>query len=92
MGVDENELSSTIENFLEAIGKKIRILGTPQVKMKTVAKEYNYDEVQTRYVVRLRSTDLVYLSVSHHWTSDQDKPSEVLKSLRLNKLTVKSKA
>lgn len=55
---DENELAASVENFLEARGIKVRILGTPQVKHQRGDKEYTYDEVQTRFVVRVRSTDL----------------------------------
>jgi len=55
---DDNELSVAIEKELEARGVKVRLLSTPQVRVQRGDKEYAYDEVQTRYVVRVRSVDL----------------------------------
>src|SRR5919197_1238458 len=55
---DDNELAVAIENLLEARGVRVRILSTPQVRLQRGDKEYTYEEVQTRYVLRVRSTDL----------------------------------
>lgn len=55
---DDNDLSVAIEKFLDARGVKVRILSTPQVRLQRGDKEYTYDEVQTRYVLRVRSKDL----------------------------------
>jgi hypothetical protein len=55
---DDNELSVAIEKLLDDRGVRARILSTPQVRVQRGDKEYTYDEVQTRYVLRVRSTDL----------------------------------
>jgi hypothetical protein len=55
---DEGELSVALESYLSDIGIKPRIISAPQVRIQKGDKEYTYDEVQTRYVVRVRSTDL----------------------------------
>jgi hypothetical protein len=55
---DDNELSIAIENLLDNHGVKVKILATPQVRQIRGDKEYTYDEVQTRYVLRVRSKDL----------------------------------
>jgi hypothetical protein len=53
---DDNELSIAIEKLLDARGVKARILATPEVRETEGNKEYRYKEVQTRYVLRVRST------------------------------------
>lgn len=60
MGIDgdDNELAVAIENLLENHGVRVKILATPQVRQIRGDKEYTYDEVQTRYVLRVRSRDL----------------------------------
>jgi hypothetical protein len=55
---DDNELSVALEKLLDARGVKVRILSTPQVRLQRGDKEYTFDEVQTRYVLRVRSEDL----------------------------------
>lgn len=55
---DENELSVAIEKLLEDRGVKVKILSSPKVREQREGKEYTYDEVQTRYVLRVRSVDL----------------------------------
>ena len=55
---DDNELSVAIEKELDAMGVKVRLLSTPQVRLQRGDKEYTYEEVQTRFVVRVRSVDL----------------------------------
>lgn len=55
---DDNDLSVAVEKLLDARGVKVSILGTPQVRLQRGDKEYTYDEVQTRYVLRVRSADL----------------------------------
>ncbi len=55
---DDNELAIAIERVLEEHGVKASLLSTPQVRQTRGDKEYTFDEVQTRYVLRVRSTDL----------------------------------
>lgn len=55
---DDNELSVAIEKLLDERGVRARILSTPQVRVQRGDREYTYDEVQTRYVLRVRSQDL----------------------------------
>lgn len=58
LDADEGELSIALERLLEQHGVKVRLLGTRGVRELRGDKEYSYEEVQTRYVVRVRSTDL----------------------------------
>lgn len=55
---DDNELSVAIEKLLEDRGVRVKILSSPNVREQRGDKEYAYDEVQTRYVLRVRSVDL----------------------------------
>lgn len=55
---DDNELSVAIEKLLEDREIKVKILSKPKVREQRGDKEYTYDEVQTRYVLRVRSADL----------------------------------
>lgn len=55
---DDNELSIAIEKLLEDRGVKVKMLSRPKVREQRGDKEYTYDEVQTRYVLRVRSVDL----------------------------------
>ena len=55
---DDNELAIAIEKLLEDRGVRVKLLSTPQVRQQRGDKEYTYDEVQTRFVLRVRSTDL----------------------------------
>jgi hypothetical protein len=55
---DDNELSVAIEKLLDDLGVRAKILSTPQVRVQRGDREYTYDEVQTRYVLRIRSEDL----------------------------------
>lgn len=55
---DDNELSVAIEKLLDDLGVRAKILSTPQVRVQRGDREYTYDEVQTRYVLRVRSEDL----------------------------------
>jgi hypothetical protein len=55
---DDHELSIAIEKLLEDAGVRARIVSAPQVRLQKGDKEYTYDEVQTRYVLRVRSVDL----------------------------------
>lgn len=55
---DDNELSVAMEKLLEERGVKVKILSKPKVREQRGDKEYTYDEVQTRYVLRVRSVDL----------------------------------
>jgi CRISPR/Cas system-associated protein Cas5 (RAMP superfamily) len=55
---DDNELSVAIEKLLEDRGVKVKILSRPKVREQRGDKEYTYDEVQTRYILRVRSVDL----------------------------------
>lgn len=55
---DDNELSVAIEKLLEDREVKVKILSRPKVREQRGDKEYTYDEVQTRYVLRVRSVDL----------------------------------
>jgi hypothetical protein len=55
---DDNELSVAVENFLDKRNIQVKLLSTPQVRQQRGDKEYTYDEVQTRYVLRVRSVDL----------------------------------
>jgi hypothetical protein len=57
---DDNELSVGIEKLLDARGVRVKLLSTPQVRQQRGDKEYTYDEVQTRFVLKVRSTDLDY--------------------------------
>ena len=55
---DDNDLSVAVEKLLDARGVRVKLLSTPQVRQQRGDKEYTYDEVQTRYVLRVRSVDL----------------------------------
>ena len=55
---DDNDLSVAIEKLLDARHIQVKLLSTPQVRQQHGDKEYTYDEVQTRYVLRVRSIDL----------------------------------
>ena len=55
---DDHELAVALEKTLDDHGVKVTILSTPQVRETRGDREYTYDEVQTRYVLRVRSTDL----------------------------------
>ena len=55
---DDNDLSIALEKLLEERGIKVRILSTPQVREQRGDKEYTFEEVQTRYVLQVRSEDL----------------------------------
>lgn len=55
---DDNQLSVAIEKLLESRGIRVKLLSTPQVSQQRGDKEYTYNEVQTRYVLRVRSVDL----------------------------------
>lgn len=55
---DDNELSLAVQQYLEEKGMKLTLLSTPRVREWRGDKEYTYDEVQTRYVVGVRSIDL----------------------------------
>lgn len=55
---DDNTLSVAVEKLLDAKGIKVKLLSTPQVRQQRGDKEYTYAEVQTKYVLRVRSTDL----------------------------------
>jgi hypothetical protein len=55
---DDNDLSVAVEKFLDSRGIRLKLLSTPQVRQQKGEKEYTYDEVQTRYVLKVRSTDL----------------------------------
>lgn len=55
---DDNTLSVALERLLDRHGILVSLLSTPQVRQQYGDKEYTYDEVQTRYVLRVRSTDL----------------------------------
>jgi hypothetical protein len=54
---DDHELGIAIEKMLDARGVKVRILSEPEVREVSGNKEYIYREVQTRYVLRVRSSD-----------------------------------
>lgn len=55
---DDNELALAVEQMLEARGVRVRILSRPLVTERVGNREYTYREVQTRYVVHVRSEDL----------------------------------
>lgn len=55
---DDNELSVAIEKLLDELGVRAKILSTPQVRVQRGDREYTFDEVQTRHVLRVRSEDL----------------------------------
>jgi hypothetical protein len=55
---DDNALSVAVEQMLDARGIRVKLLFTPQVRQQRGDKEYTYDEVQTRYLLRVRSEDL----------------------------------
>ena len=55
---DDHDLGVTLEKLLDTHGIKASLLSTPQVRAQRGDKEYTYDEVQTRYVLRVRSMDL----------------------------------
>ena len=55
---DDNELAVAVEKLLNDLGVRAEILSTPQVRVQRGDREYTYDEVQTRYVLRVRSEDL----------------------------------
>lgn len=55
---DDNQLSVAIEKLLESRSVRLKLLSTPQVRHQSGDKEYTYKEVQTRYVLRVRSVDL----------------------------------
>ena len=55
---DDNDLSIAIQKLLERRGIQVKLLSTPQVREQLGEKEYTYKEVQSRYVLRVRSIDL----------------------------------
>ena len=55
---DDNALAIGIEQLLERRGMKVRIPSRPEVREQRGDKEYTYLEVQTRYLIRVRSDDL----------------------------------
>jgi hypothetical protein len=55
---DDNELSVAVEKMLDARGIRAKLLSAPEVRQKRGDKEYTYDEVQTRFVLKVRSIDL----------------------------------
>lgn len=55
---DDNALSIAIEKLLDARGVKVKLVSTPQVRQQRGDKEYTYDEIQTRYLLKVRSEDL----------------------------------
>ena len=55
---DDEELSVAMEAYVSSVGIRPKILSAPQVRVQRGDKEYTYDEVQTRYVLRVRSIDL----------------------------------
>lgn len=55
---DDNALSIAVEKLLDARGVKVKLVSTPQVRQQRGDKEYTYDEIQTRYLLKVRSEDL----------------------------------
>ena len=55
---DDNDLSIAVQKLLERRGIQVKLLSTPHVREQLGEKEYTYNEVQSRYVLRVRSTDL----------------------------------
>lgn len=55
---DDNQLSVAIENLIESRGIRLKLLSTPQVREQRGDREYTFKEVQTRFVLRVRSVDL----------------------------------
>jgi hypothetical protein len=55
---DEHELALAVERVLKQNGVKVRLLAAPEVRVQSGDEQYRYKEVQTRYVVRVRSEDL----------------------------------
>ena len=55
---DNNELAVAIEKLLDSRGIKVKLVSSPKVRQQRGEKEYTYDEVQTRYVLKVRSLDL----------------------------------
>lgn len=54
---DDNELAVGVERLLDQAGVTVKILQTPRVRETAGNKVYIYDEVQTRYVIRVESND-----------------------------------
>src|SRR5438094_9165569 len=55
---DNNQLAVAIEKLLDSRGRKVKLVSSPKVRQQRGEKEYTYDEVQTRYVLKVRSLDL----------------------------------
>jgi hypothetical protein len=54
---DDNELAVALENALDERGVKVKIIHAPAVMEVRGDRIVSYDEVQTRYVLQVRSTD-----------------------------------
>jgi hypothetical protein len=54
---DDNELAIAIEKALDAKGITVRTVFAPQVKEKTTEREITYNQLTTRYVIRVSSVD-----------------------------------
>ena len=55
---DDRALAVAVEKMLDARGIRTMVIAAPRVRVQQGDREYTYDEVQTRYVVRVRSVDL----------------------------------
>lgn len=55
---DDKALAVAVEKMLDERGIRTKMLAAPRVRVQQGDREYTYDEVQTRYVVRVRSVDL----------------------------------
>src|ERR1700682_175175 len=50
---DDNELSIAVEKALDASGVEVHTVFAPEVRTKTADGEIRYNELKTRYVVRV---------------------------------------
>jgi len=55
---DDHALAVGVEKLLDARGIRAHVLAAPRVQVQQGDRTYTYDEVQSRYVVRVRSVDL----------------------------------
>ena len=55
---DDNALAVGMEKLLDSHGIKVKIISSPKVREIVANKEYEYDEIQTRYVIKVSSQDL----------------------------------
>lgn len=55
---DDRALAVAVEKLLDARGIRAHVVAAPTVQVKQGHRTYTYDEVQSRYVVRVRSVDL----------------------------------